>query len=467
MDIKTLLCLTLSIVSVELTVANSYAYADQQESTIQAAAETPEILGSSSSVPEAAIPEAATPDAVIPDAVLATMAPPPAPLAPAPVKNVQAVSIKAAGKTKQNLAAKKNMLMDEADAMLPDDSEDAPRKLALQGSATYFDVSARFGDRIHHLTKSALEQDQEYQKTTKAVDHYRTNIQRALRASKDAVNYVYPYRGFGMSTEGTRVLLDEKQKLNNLCIAELTKQRYWDEMHPKVMAQFMQLAEGLGMEKSNQSDAIVQKGLDALTDLTDAETAQATLKELSEWKTQINVPEQTFQQTTWDTDSAEKIYQNALKVSADGDPLIHQVFKTLKKYDHGKLANMAAGAIEANLSALTILSGNPMASLAAEGLNTAFVMTTGGPEENKILKELYFGRRLEIRRKRISDEAQMALTNYQKALLTHNAAQLAMSELVLSELVGPDKIATLLEHEQVNEVAEESAPIELAKKDTK
>jgi hypothetical protein len=91
-------------------------------------------------------------------------------------------------------------------------------------------------------------------------------------------------------------------------------------------------------------------------------------------------------------------------------------------------------------------------------------MTTGGPEENKILKELYFGRRLEIRRKRISDETQMALTNYQKALLTHNVPQLAMSEIVLSELVGPEKIAMVLEREAINDNSI-AAPIELAKKD--
>jgi hypothetical protein len=371
-------------------------------------------------------------------------------------------------KAKQNRQAKKNIDAEEFEPPLPDESETAPRvqRVALEGSATYFDISAKFGERLHKLTKSALEQDPGYQKTAKAVDHYRTNVQRALRVTKDAVNYVYPYRGFSMSIEGSRVILDEKQKLNNLCIAELTKQRYWDEMHPKVMAQIMQITQGLGMEKSDEADAAIKKGVTGLTNLTDGQTAEATLKELTEWKNQISVPEPLFNQPAWDVESSERVYQNAIKVSADGDPLIHQVFKTVKKYEHGKLANMAAGAIEANLSAATILSGNPFASMAAEGVNTAFVMTTGGPEENKILKELYFGRRLEIRRKRISDETELALTNYQKALLTHNAPQLAMSEMVLSELVGPERIATVLEHDPVNDIAM-APPIELAKKDAR
>ena len=93
-------------------------------------------------------------------------------------------------------------------------------------------------------------------------------------------------------------------------------------------------------------------------------------------------------------------------------------------------------------------------------------MSTGGPEENKILKELYYGRRLEIRRKRINDETELALTNYQKALMTHNGPQLAMSEVVLAQLVGPEKITTVLQRDPVNDFIV-TAPIELAKKDTK
>ncbi len=355
------------------------------------------------------------------------------------------------------------------DLELPDDSTDltsSNRKAPLQGSATYIDMNGKFGETVHQLTKSALEREPEYVKTAQAVDHYRTKFQRALRNTKDAINYAYPYRGFSMSMEGSRVVLDEKQKINNLFVAELAKQRYWDEMHSKVMAQIMQIAMGLGMEKSEDSDMAVQKGLAGLTKLVGKETAESTLAELSEWKNQLNIADPVFQQSAWDVDTTESIYHNALKISADGDPLIHSVYKAVKKYDHGKVFNFTASVVEANLSAAAILSGNPFISLAAEGANTAFVMGTGGPEENKILKELYFGRRLEIRRKRISDETELALTNYEKALLTHNGPQLAMSEVMLAELVGPEKIGKVLERNPINDFAL-TAPIELAKQDSK
>jgi hypothetical protein len=355
------------------------------------------------------------------------------------------------------------------DPKFPDESVTplAKKVTQLEGSAEYIDVGQGFGQTVHRLTKTALDRDPAYAKTAKAVDFYRTAFQRALRTTKDAVNYVYPYRGFSMSMEGSRVILDKDQKLNNLCIAELTKQRYWDEMHPKVMAKVMQISMGLGLKDPQQSEAAVQKGVEGLKQLVGPEAAEQTLAELKEWNDLLDIPDTAFEQPVWDVDTTERIYQTSLKTSADGDPLIKYVFKTVKKYDHSKLANIAAGMIEANLSAVTVLSGSPFVSLAAEGLNTAFVMTTGGPEENKILKELYFGRRLEIRRKRISDETNLALTNFQKAVMTHNAPQLAMSEVALGQLIGPEKIATVLERDPIDSIAAadaaENAPIELAK----
>ncbi len=356
--------------------------------------------------------------------------------------------------------------LDKLISELPDDSKDQyfdQAKAPLQGAITYVDLSPQFSDTVHRLTKTALEQEPNYAKAEKAVDHFRTTLQRSITFTKDAVNYAYPYRGFSMSMEGSRVIVDKNQKLSNLWISELCKQRYWDEMHPKVVAQIMQIAMGLGIENPDESNVAVQKGFKGLSALVGEERAQTVVSELSEWKNQLTVPDTAFQQATWDVEMSQKVYQNALKTSADGDPLIHFVYTRVKKFDHGKLANFAASMIEANLSAAAVLSGNPFASLAAEGLNTAFVMSTGGPEENKILKELYFGRRLEIRRKRISDETQLAITNYEKGLLTHNSAQLAMSEVVLAELVGPDRIAKVLERDPINDFTT-TAPIELAQK---
>jgi len=388
----------------------------------------------------------------------------------ASVESIQPTLAAISTKTVSNQSHRKKKIdndhiKEKFEPRLPDESA-APQsrkvKVPLEGSAKFIDVGTRFCENVRRFTKFALEQDPEYKKTARAADHYSTKTQRAIRFTKDAINYAYPYRGFSMSIEGSRVITDKRQKLDNLFIAELCKQRYWDEEYPKIMAKIMQIAMGLGMGKSEQADIEVQKGVTGLTDLVGEESALSTLAELTEWNDQLNIPETVFEQPPRDVDTTERIYANVLKTSADGDPLISEVFKRVKKFDHGKLFNSAAGVVEANLSAVTVLSGNPAISVAAEGANTAFVMSTGGPEENKILQELYYGRRLEIRRKRISDETELALMNYEKALLTHNRPLLAMSEIILAALVGPERIPTVLERDPVNDFIS-TAPIELGK----
>ena len=123
-----------------------------------------------------------------------------------------------------------------------------------------------------------------------------------------------------MSMEGSKVILDKNQKLSNLSIAELSKQRYWDEAHPKIMEQLMEIAMGLGMENPDQANATIQKGYKDLTELIGEEPAKTALAELTEWKSQLKVPEDVFQQAPWDVEKSQKVYQNALKTSASGDP---------------------------------------------------------------------------------------------------------------------------------------------------
>ncbi|MDR3614123.1 MAG: hypothetical protein P4L53_11220 [Candidatus Obscuribacterales bacterium] len=321
----------------------------------------------------------------------------------------------------------------------------------LEGSATYTDINAFFGDNVNKLTKVALLNNPKYVQAAKAVTHYRTGMQKTIRASKDALNYVIPYRGFSMSMEGARVVLDQDQKVNNLFVAELVKQKMEDEMHAKVMVSMMQIAMGMGLKNPNDSQAAVNQGVEGLKKLTSDEQAASTLASMNEMKDQLNIPEGIFAQHNWDVDTTDRIYQKAVNVAANDDPLIDHIKTKAKKYIHSTAFNITASAVQSGLAAVTLLSGSPMISVGAEAASTAFVMATGGPEENKILAELYFGKRMEIRRKRIADEVRLAMSNYDKALMTHNGPQLAMSEIVLADLVGYENIPTVIERQAIND----------------
>jgi hypothetical protein len=352
----------------------------------------------------------------------------------------------------QKNAVDQELLSIDSDIAKADENRIGPENYKpLEGSATYTDINAFFGNNVNKLTKTALAKNSKYEEAAKAVAHYRTGMQKTIRASKDALNYVIPYRGFSMSIEGARVVLDQDQKVNNLFVAELVKQKYEDEMHSKVMVSMMQIAMGMGLSNPDESQAAVNQGMEGLKKLTSDEEAAATLAAMNEMKDQLNIPEGIFAQHNWDVDASDRIFQKALDTASNDDPLIDHIKTKAKKYIHGTAFNVAASAIQSSLAAVTLLSGSPMISVGAEAASTAFVMATGGPEENKILAELYFGKRIEIRRKRISDEVRLAMANYDKALMTHNGPQLAMSEIVLADLIGYDRIPTVIERQAIND----------------
>jgi hypothetical protein len=340
-------------------------------------------------------------------------------------------------------------------------SEGSPN-MPLEGGVLYEDSNRDFCNSMRRLTESALQRSPEYQKAEKAVDHYSTKVQRSIRFSKDALNYAIPYRGCSMSIEGSQMVLNKKMKLTNLCIAELTKQRISDELQPKITARVMQIAMGLGLNDPEQSKELVDHGMSELTDMVGKEEANRVLSLLNNWKNQLDIPDSVYQQPIWDISACDYLMSEVSKRATDHDPTVASMSGKVGKLNHGKLFNTVSSIVEAPLAVTTLLAINPAVSIGAEAVGTAFVMAIGGPEENKLLKELYMARRMEIRRKKISDELTLALIGYQTGMLTHNGLLLASSEAVLQGLVGQAGITKILGHQPLLDV-KTPEPIELAK----
>jgi hypothetical protein len=71
---------------------------------------------------------------------------------------------------------------------------------------------------------------------------------------------------------------------------------------------------------------------------------------------------------------------------------------------------------------------------AAQVAWTTFVMVNGGPEEAKLLKEIYLDRRFESRWKMFNQEAGQAVTSYNTAMMTKNATLATVSQLLLDNM---------------------------------
>jgi hypothetical protein len=315
-----------------------------------------------------------------------------------------------------------------------------PQKPArLDASINTSDGGNPVSRTVERLLETALDNDDQAKQLDKAVFHYRKASQRALAQTKDAADYIVPYRGFGPSIEAANLVTGEKISVKSRAAAEYARQKHVDETHIKVVSSVMQMAMGLGMSDPEKGAATVDSGFQSLKSLVGEQEATRTKETLAAWSKEIVVPESVYAQGAWDVQLRQIKRKLVLEAALDNDEVLHQITKHLHKYGHkSKFTRMSSQVIQTTLAtaALTPSFIGP----AAKGALLAYVMATGGPESCKLLKELYLDKRFESRWKVLNEESHLALENYQFAILTRNPVLLACSESFVSEMSGEQTV---------------------------
>lgn len=312
----------------------------------------------------------------------------------------------------------------------------------LDASINTSDASNPIARQVEHLLESALDKDEKARQLDKAVFHYRKASQRAIAQTKDAVDYIVPYRGFGPSIEAANLITGEKITVKSRAAAEYARQKQVDETHIKVVSSVMQIAMGLGMQDQDKGAAVSTSGFDSLKALVGEEEAQHTMQMLAAWSKELTIPPGVYEQGAWDVHARQNKHKVVLEAALDNDEVLHQITKHLHKYGHkSKFTRISSQVIQTTLAtaALTPSFIGPAAKTAL----LAYVMATGGPESCKLLKELYLDKRFESRWKVLNEESHLALENYQIAVLTRNPVLLACSESFISEMGGDQTVVNV------------------------
>jgi hypothetical protein len=290
-----------------------------------------------------------------------------------------------------------------------------------------------FGNELDNLLDAALEQDSQTIYLKQKVAHYRSASQRAIAQGKDATDYLIPFRGFGPSSEAGDIILNEQVKIKSRSSAEYARQKDIDEKRLKINQSLAQIAMGLGMSDTTKGKAVTQQGMDSLVELVGQEKAQASFQSIKSMSEQISVPDSLWKQDVWDVKTQQDKHKVFLTASLESDPIIAQIERSVHKYNKRSKAMRTVAHIVQPTLACASLTPSFVGPAAKVALMT-FVMSTGGPEQCKLLKELYLDKRLESRVNLINEETHLALHNYQIALLTRNKVLLAYSESVLEYL---------------------------------
>lgn len=262
-------------------------------------------------------------------------------------------------------------------------------------------------------------------------------MHKALGVAKETVHFAVEYRGFEMSSEGADIILDEKLKLKSENATDYAQQRKTDELHAKVFSSLLQIGQGLGSSDPVASERIISSGKSSLAEVVGPEAAEDALSKLKGWSAQLSVPDNVFKQQPWSMLDLQQKGESLLKESAQADPVMGLVRRALHKYNgHSKFALGAAKVINTSLN--IAMFSPTIASPVAQILQFVYQMSTGGPEDSKLLTELYLDKRLECRWKRLNQESNQAINAYNTALLTNNPVLLGLSESFISALGGED-----------------------------
>ncbi|MBX3134884.1 hypothetical protein KF707_01520 [Candidatus Obscuribacterales bacterium] len=311
----------------------------------------------------------------------------------------------------------------------------AQKSKELSGSISFEDPYESASQHIEGLLECALARDSRSESLEKAVTHYRKKTQIVIAESKDAINHVVPFRGFGPSAEAGNIITGEKLEIKSRAAAEYARQKHVDELHVKVVSSMMQISMGLGMTDQERGQTVTASGVEALTQLVGEEEAEKAKAQIASMASQLSVDDEVFKKPTWDVQERQKLHRQIMELSLDDDPVVHQIKKHIHKYNQkSKFAMVSSSVVQTMLGAASMTP--TFVGPAAKTALVAFVMATGGPEQCKLLKELYLDKRLESRWKVLNEEAHMAVENYQLAVLTKNPTLLCYSESIVGQMVG-------------------------------
>lgn len=329
--------------------------------------------------------------------------------------------------------------LDEADRTIDNPNAQANNDHTLRGEIIFSALSDSIAPCLDELLSVALDRDKKTKDLIAAVQHYGSPLHKAFKGTMDAVNYMLCNRGFLPSTEVGAVLLDEDHSLKSRNLAELANQKQIDDTHVKIVSTVMQLSMGLGMTDRSRGAEITGKALVSLNDLVGPDETNKTFKSLREWSKRVLVPEAIYSQKIWDIKDHQDKVNAIVHLALSKDPVAEEVTKKIHKYSHhGKIVRASASLLETSLNAATLTP--TLIGPAAQAALLAFFMSTGGTEEDKIIREVYLDKRLQSRADVIRQKANLAMTAYQTALLTRNSVLLGLSESIVKQMAGPEAV---------------------------
>ncbi|MBU6452758.1 MAG: hypothetical protein KGS72_13310 [Cyanobacteria bacterium REEB67] len=286
------------------------------------------------------------------------------------------------------------------------------------------------------------------------------SVKKVTSSATSLVNFVFDLRGFDWSKEGANAILEEKLKPHSEIAREFLRHKAEDERELAVVTSTLQLASVSGLDEAKTKKAIdnlaAQIGPDeaeklherlqtiSTADGINSNTACALVGSSDQPGTTFTTPLSLVEdKASVDVEQKCMRLRSILEAASESDPVVATMTKRLHKYNHrSKFLQVTAKAVYATLGVAAFTP--TLAAPIAETTLLTFMMVTGGPEQDKLLKEVYLSKCLQSRASLINEKAHLAVDCYDMAVHTKNPRLLACAKDLIRQMTSQKAMAAFM-----------------------
>lgn len=270
-------------------------------------------------------------------------------------------------------------------------------------------------------------------------------LQNTKEISRNFVHYLVNYRGVGPSSAGANALMEKEINTSSKLSTELKWEKAIDEKYVDIVNACAEAADALDREAQGEGSGSVTEATNTLTDLVGKEEADKLIAKFRKLRSEI--PDTIKAQSTKSFGiSTERSQINALQEAVlKQDPILAEVAEKLSKYQVKKGTEVVSGVVQGALGVAGLAPS--FVGPAAQIVKTAFILSTGGSEENKLYKEVFLFKRLEVRSRTINHLATSSIRNYNIGTLTNRPFLAAYSKALMEQMTDQATIAKIISGE--------------------
>jgi hypothetical protein len=313
---------------------------------------------------------------------------------------------------------------------------------SMHGYVSTTDSQNEIAACIDEALSVAITRSLDAQKNSQKATKYGKAASRAWKSTKATVNYMLNDRGFLPSIEGGQLMLDENIKVHDKASADCAKQMWLDRTHDQVVADIVEMVTGLGNSDCSKRDELISDSMQSLTARDGEMTAKHILSRLTTWSQMEEARSKNYEGSfphsiMWNVKQRQAKIDMIVNAVSKNDPITEEVKNRVHKYTkHSKAAVRTSQVVSTTLNAASLTP--TLIGPAAQGAMLLFSLGTGGFEEDKLITEMYLGKRYQSRQNSFHNQALMALDAYELGVQSRNIPLTSCSALLLRRLGGED-----------------------------